>query len=239
MKRFAHITDIHLEEEFSTENGVDPKKNWERILADLKEKNITNVVFGGDIGSAKAHGYFFNSIKHFENFYLVPGNHDKFDEIKKFYDVSASGSAVELFYIREEGNYKIIFLDTSTENFSEAQQEWLRNQLSTEKKIIIFIHHPVLKTGFAVDNKYPLGNREALKEILQNSGKEINIFCGHLHLQDKRNEGNITQHVTIASGFQSLKISDEIIFDTGIFGYRIIELDQSIRTSIVAFDKME
>lgn len=49
MNRIAHITDIHLEEEFSTENGVDPKKNWEKILSDLKEKNIRSIVFGGDI----------------------------------------------------------------------------------------------------------------------------------------------------------------------------------------------
>jgi len=239
MKRIAHITDIHLEEEFSTGNGVDPVKNWEKILADLNEKNITNIVFGGDIGSPKAHEYFFNSVKDYDNFSLVPGNHDTFDEIKKHYDTSSSGSDTELYYTREDDIYKLIFLDTSTENFSEAQQEWLRAELNTGKKIIIFIHHPVLATGFAVDNKYPLKGRESLKEILQSSGRKINIFCGHLHLQDRRTEGNITQHVTIASGFQSLKVSDEIIFDTGIFGYRIIELGDDMRTSIVAFDKIE
>jgi len=244
MKRIAHITDIHLEEDFSKENNVEPKKNWLKILKDLKEKGIEQIVFGGDIGSAEAHKWFFESVKDFtgdfaNNFSLVLGNHDTYKETNKHFKIATNGSDSELYYTREDERYKYIFLDTSTSKFSKEQQAWLELELNTEKKIIIFMHHPVLETGFAVDIKYPLEGKEIVREILHKSEKEINIFCGHLHFQDVRTDKNVTQYVSFASCFQSLKITEEVVIDNGFFGYRIIEFGEEIKTSLVCFDKLE
>jgi len=237
MKRIAHITDIHLEEEFSRENGVDSAKNWVKILESLKKKGITEIVFGGDIGDPSSHQWFFSSVKDF-NFSGVLGNHDTFKDAGRHYNIS-SASQSELYYTKEDAQYKYIYLDSSTSKFSEPQQEWLGRELKSEKKIIIFIHHPILEVATMIDKKYSLEGREIVKEILQKSGKQITIFCGHLHCQDKTIDDNITQYVSFASCFQGTKLLSEIIIDNGFFGYRIIEFGDKIKTSLVCFDKIE
>jgi 3',5'-cyclic-AMP phosphodiesterase len=67
MKRIAFITDIHLEEQFPIDNGVNPKQNLEIVLNDICNRNITEIIFGGDIGDAKSHQYFFDSLKNFND----------------------------------------------------------------------------------------------------------------------------------------------------------------------------
>ena len=43
MKRIAHITDIHLEEQFSADNGVNTKENWKIIPNDVSKRKIKEV----------------------------------------------------------------------------------------------------------------------------------------------------------------------------------------------------
>ncbi len=59
----AYITDIHFDEQFPIEQGANPYKNWEIILNDIKSRGISEIIFGGDIGSSSAHFFFFNSFK--------------------------------------------------------------------------------------------------------------------------------------------------------------------------------
>lgn len=65
MQKNAFITDIHLDEAFPKEAGVDSHKNWNWILNDLQSKNIQEVIFGGDIGEYTSNNYFFESLKAF------------------------------------------------------------------------------------------------------------------------------------------------------------------------------
>ena len=49
-KKIAYITDLHLDEDFPKEMGVDSRSNWKVILKDVSNRNIDEIVFGGDIG---------------------------------------------------------------------------------------------------------------------------------------------------------------------------------------------
>jgi Icc protein len=60
-KTITYITDIHLDEKFSMDNGVDARKNWNIILADINQRQIDEVIFGGDIGEAAANKYFWDT----------------------------------------------------------------------------------------------------------------------------------------------------------------------------------
>ncbi|MBK7884551.1 MAG: hypothetical protein IPJ81_12770 [Chitinophagaceae bacterium] len=44
-KTIAYITDIHLDEKFPMDNGVDARGNWNIILADINKRQIDEVVF--------------------------------------------------------------------------------------------------------------------------------------------------------------------------------------------------
>jgi 3',5'-cyclic-AMP phosphodiesterase len=233
MKRIAFITDIHLDEQFPIDNNVDPANNFETVLADISKQGITDIIFGGDIGEASAHNYFFNALKQF-SFKLILGNHDKFDEVKKHFIVDENKN--ELYYKVEEENYLYLFLDTSSDEISNHQLEWLQSKLDRNKKIILFIHHPILSIDTPVDKMYPLKNREQLKSILLEYKKNVTVFCGHYHMNDEQELENIKQITTQSLSFQLVKNATEIKVDNTNFGYRIIEIyDDKIDTRLINF----
>lgn len=235
MKQIAFVTDIHLMEDGALMLGADPVKNWKVIINDLKERNIDMLVFGGDIGSSAAHEMFFDSLKPWKDrLYVVPGNHDKFSDLVKYSKWLTEGND-ELYYSFDD-SYRFIFLDTSRSFYSDAQYNWLSEKLKTDLPVIIFIHHPVFEVNSIVDKMYPLEGREKLKSLLSSVPIDITIFCGHLHTSDKSINGNVTQYVTLASSYQAEKDPVNVIHNTSIFGYRLIEANGNISTKEILFN---
>ncbi len=234
MKRIAFLTDVHLGEQFPIDNNVNVKQNFERVLTDLSSKNISEIIFGGDIGEHTSLEYFFESLKNY-SINLILGNHDKFKEVKKFF--FKDDKKDELFYSFEDEFYKYIFLDTSIDEISDIQIEWLKSKLKTIKKLILFIHHPVLEIETPVDKLYPLKNRDLLKSVLVENGQDITIFCGHYHMNDEQTYKNIKQFTTQSLSFQLEKKAVELKIDNSKFGYRIIEISKDkIETELITFE---
>lgn len=221
MKRIAYITDLHLDEDLSLEKGVDARENCKRILKDAVSRNITEIICGGDIGAKESYPWFFDLMKDFK-LDLTPGNHDQNSELVQYYDKNKLTNTGELYYTYEDQHYKYIFLDSSSEEISEQQFQWLISEIKTGRRIVIFIHHPVLAINTAIDQKYPLGGRERIKDALQTCSNEISIFCGHYHMYDEQKDQNLKQMVTPAVSFQIDKNAGSIEIVTGSFGYRII-----------------
>lgn len=227
MKHIAYVTDIHLDEAFPIENGVAARKNWLRILEDISYRGIVEVIFGGDIGEAKANSWFFESLKPFD-LKITLGNHDTFSEAIKHYDNEYLDGKKELYYSCEHEFLKCIYLDSSSGEISPKQLTWLKDELITTKKILIFIHHPVLEVNIVVDKKYPLKNREEVKSLLKNVKNDIMIFCGHYHTTDDKTEGNIRQLVTLAASYQITKGTDTVNVENNSFGYRILSIEEDL-----------
>ena len=239
MKKFAIITDTHFEEKFPIENGSNAKGNWELILNDVLKREINHIVFTGDIGTEESNKWFFESLKKYDiSFNVILGNHDTFSSAIKYYNPGIPEDSNELYYSIEENNYKYIFLDSSTSIISPPQLEWLGENIITDKNIILFIHHPVLETGATPQREYPLYESDKLKKVLAQTGKEINIFCGHLHLNDERREGNINQFVTPSACYQAKRNSATTEKDNINFGYRVVEIKkEKIKSEVIMFDK--
>ena len=234
MKQIAFLTDIHLHEHLPVDNDVNPKKNLEIVLDDLSRRNITKIIFGGDIGDATAHPIFFEALKPY-SFNLILGNHDHFNQVAGYY--RPDKEKAELYYRFEEDDYKYLVLDSSTDEVSEAQLTWLRIELETSKKLLLFIHHPVLAIDTPIDKLYPLKNREQLKSVLIESEKDITIFCGHYHMNDETSYRNIKQIITQALSYQIVKNATDLKVDGSIFGYRIIGIDKDrIDTELINFE---
>ena len=233
MKRIAFITDIHLDEQFPLDNNVNPRDNFEKVLADIEKKKINEIVFGGDIGEATAHRYFFDKLKNY-SFHLILGNHDKFENAKQHFYKGISNE--ELYYKAVDENYQYIFLDTSKDKLSKNQLKWLQVELTEKKKLILFIHHPVLEIVTQADKAYPLKNRNELQSILFNFKNTVTIFCGHYHMNDEQEFKNVKQYTTQSLSFQLKRNITEIEVDNRNFGYRIIEFrNAEIQTEIINF----
>ncbi|TRW23989.1 hypothetical protein FMM05_12590 [Flavobacterium zepuense] len=233
-KVIAFITDTHLGDTHTRCEGYNPAKQLDDVLNNSALQNATHLVFAGDITEPQMYPYFFNRLHSaYPNYKAILGNHDKHAEaVKHCHYKSASGT--ELYYSEEDEFYKYIYLDSSSSYISESQLQWLEQELDTSKKIVIFIHHPILAVATGMDSIYPLKNRDALRTLLHQLSNDVTIFCGHYHMPDKQQVGNIVQYITPATSFQVKKASDTIEVNTDSFGYRIITLKpQSVTTQLL------
>ncbi len=234
-QKIAYITDLHVDEQFPKDYNVDAHLNWQIILKDVSEKNISKIIYGGDIGELSSNQWFFDTLKDYD-LELTLGNHDKFSEVKKYYKGAMNLTVPELYYSREEEQYKYIFLDSSAGCISKQQFDWLKSELLESKKILLFIHHPILSINTEADRQFALKGREELKQLLLDSDLEIVIFCGHYHMSDYSIQNNVEQYITPASSVQVVKNDREIIFNGETFGYRIIDFNSNrVETELVMF----
>lgn len=220
MNRIAFITDLHLGEKGPAKKGADQLKNWQRVLADLRARNIQNIIFGGDLGESKDIEGLFSDVESFQ-VDVILGNHDTYSKIKKYY--AAGEDDDELFYAKTIGTYHCIFLDTSSYKLSHKQQAFLKLQLELAEKPVVFIHHPVVNIGTWMDRNHPLKNREEVKAIIQDCLKEVSMFSGHYHLSHNVVEGNIIQVIAPAVSYQILYNPAANVSDVSQFGYLILD----------------
>lgn len=235
MKTIAYICDIHLDEDFPATLGVDAHNNWKHIMEDIRQRNIKDIIFGGDIGEIASNESFFDSLKDF-NLHITPGNHDDGSEILKYYPGNQN-SGSEIYHSEEDEFFKYIFLDSSKEELSDNQFDWLKNELKSNKNILLFIHHPILEVDSPIDKKYPLHGREKISALLKDYNNHIHIFCGHYHMQDEKSIGNIRQYITPAASYQIKKHADKIETESDTFGYRLIKIDKQQMETQVIFRK--
>ena len=228
--RIAHLTDIHMDEPFPKQRGVDAQANWEKVLADVKSRQIEKVIFGGDIGARSSLNYFFNSLKDFD-LSISPGNHDLDLEGVPHLENPEGKDGYYHFY--DIDHTRIICMDSSTGQVSDAQKEWLKESLNTSLQIVLAVHHPLLAVPSYIDNRHALKDRESIQQILYETGKEVTVICGHYHLEDERSTGNIHQMVTPAASYLIEK-SEQLKFRDGIFGYRILEISpQKVESNVI------
>ena len=227
MKTIAHITDLHLDEQFPIDQGVKARENIHKILEDVKKRNVDEVIFTGDIGTPESNRWFFHLIsKYGFDLKITLGNHDTFVEAAKYFAPDQLGKRSELYYSLQDNNFKYIFLDSSSGNISQAQKNWFLDELKTNKPILLFIHHPILETHTTPQREYPLKSSQQLCDHLKELNSLIYIFCGHIHMKDERKEGNVSQFVTPAACFQVKRNSETSEVDNINFGYRLIQIDE-------------
>jgi 3',5'-cyclic-AMP phosphodiesterase len=232
-KRIAHITDSHLGDPTAHSRGINPDRNLEDAVKHLTDSGVADLVFGGDIGYEETYQRFFDTLQKYKpGFMITPGNHDNIQEILKHF--GNTYQADRFYHSNEDEHYKYIWLDSSSENINDEQLAWLEGEANTTKKVIVFIHHPILGFDTGMDVTYPLKNRNAVNALLQQCRQPVIVFCGHYHMPDKRIEGRITQYITPALSFQVKKNSPNIDIIIPYFGYRIITItESSVRTQLV------
>lgn len=223
MKQIAYITDVHLEEQFPKDFGVDARRNLKLILEDVRKKNITEIIIGGDMGETTAKE-FFELLEDF-TLHVTLGNHDDFTEVTKYFKKYTRADRSELYYSFERDAFKYVFLDSSSGSISKTQLQWLRDELKTNLSLLLFLHHPVLPVHTPIDQLYPLRNRQELRSLLQDFPQPVTIFCGHYHMNDEAVISYIRQFITPAASVQIEKEAEPMKLYNGPFGYRIISID--------------
>lgn len=164
IKRIAHITDLHLDEQFPFDNKISARKRFDKILKSIKDNSIDKIVCTGDIGENKGVLYFFSQLKKL-NLSVALGNHDNFTEISKHYNLGADFSSKKIYRSELQNYFKFIYLDSSSGIIDIKQLEWLKKELISSNPIVIFIHHPIIGLNLKVDEIGKLKNREGFNII--------------------------------------------------------------------------
>ena len=212
------------------------QSNLRIVLDDVARKGISEVIFGGDIGTAQSVAGFFELLARYGfATSVILGNHDTFAEVGKYWPHGAGGIDGKMCYARSAGYLKQLFLDTSDNSVGPAQLAWLARELEPACRVVLFIHHPVLDVHTPIERAgAALRDREQLMALLTASACEIDVFCGHYHMDDERSEANVRQFVTPAVSYQIVKRAERIEVDTSEVAYRIIDIDGTdIRTEVV------
>ena len=226
IKRIAHITDLHLDEEFPFGNNTSARRRFDIILASVRVNGISSVVCTGDIGVNDGIQYFFEKLENMD-LSITLGNHDDFKRIFKYYSLGADYSSGKIYKSEIQNGFKIIYLDSSSGNIDDKQFKWLKKEIKASRPIIIFVHHPIIGVELKVDEIGRLIKREDLIKVLEKVSNKIYIFCGHYHMEHTLIHRNIHQFITPAVAFQIEKDRFEIKTNTTISGYRIIQFDNN------------
>jgi|SRR5579871_136000 len=238
----AHVTDLHIGQQPSVDSDVQYKlrylsnsdqhrDHFDTIIKDVGSRGITEIVFGGDIGTTDSNEWFFSRLrKQPAKLALTLGNHDKINEVARHFDLAASAAVGKYYYLRDTPDIDLIFLDSSANEIDGEQQIWLARTLAGSiKPLVIFVHHPIFAVASPFDESSggALVRRKDLQRILADSKRRIDIFCGHYHMSDTASFGNVTQHLTPAGCYQIEKSPARLELDVRQFGYRLIALDGS------------
>jgi 3',5'-cyclic-AMP phosphodiesterase len=251
-KIIAHFTDAHLGQKLVMGRGIEKDKmlyehepaehqdNLRLVLDDIARKGISDIVFGGDIGSAESVPGFFEILKGYRfTPSLVLGNHDAYANVIKHCYYSANALTGKMCYSHDDGFLRSLFLDTSDNTVSDHQLTWLRHQTDGATKIALFLHHPILEIVTPLERAgATLRDRDKLKTLLTGLSCEVWAFCGHYHMDDGAAEANIRQFATPAVSYQIVKRAEGVEVETSRVGYRILEIDEDeIRTEVVMLDR--
>lgn len=254
--RFAIISDIHLgREELLKGFGIELKKPILPLLKEFieninQDSEVKFIVQLGDLITAdnlnqdKKNLSLILDLLNKSNVpvYHVSGNHDfwhleqelkgitSYDELHYSFDME-DFHCVALFSepVRKIGG------GVSHIRINQEQVGWLKKDLKkTNKKTIVFVHHSLaeenLKYHFWFENRPNvclIQNREEVRNIIEDSGKVVAVFMGHLHWNRPNNHNSIP-YFTLQSMVQDI---DRKGFPSN--SYTIIDIDKkSINVNI-------
>ncbi|MCG8508656.1 MAG: metallophosphoesterase [Rhodospirillales bacterium] len=120
---------------------------------------------------------------------LMMGNHDDRASFRRVFTDAEGEQSDPVRECLDLGDHRLILLDTLAPGGSEgdldaAQIEWLSSVLAAaDRKCLIFLHHPPLRTFLPAFDAIGLKDRGVLSAVIaEHRGKIASLFFGHCHM---------------------------------------------------------
>jgi len=143
---------------------------------------------------------------------LVPGNHDNRKALRTvFEDASYLRSEIEAcYYVIDNPSdpLRLVCLDTLVADqhggkLGEQQLDWLdRTLASSNKPVLIFMHHPPIRTGIPMFDEMGCSDGDRLGEIVEKYPQVLAIGCGHVHRPIHAMWNGAMLHVAPSASYQ-------------------------------------
>lgn len=227
------VSDPHIVAPGEEIIGLDPSARLDAVLkhAMAYQGDADHLVILGDLthnGTPEEYRQMAALLAQVEVPYtLMLGNHDRRAGFAKVFGGNAFVQEVV-----ELGTHRLICLDTLDEDavprhsgyLCAARLDWLRARLDeSDKPVVLALHHPCFETGFSGMDRIRLRNDEALFELLAQSGRAVQLLCGHVHRAISGTAGGLPFAVFKSSCHQmpmmlGISGSGHSIDETGAYG---------------------
>jgi len=194
----AQISDTHIVPKGQEWKSLPETKVADRLNLIVQNLNQLNprpdiVLHTGDAiddGGLEAYTHLKEILKSLSvPFYIIPGNHDDREDMRTaFLHDSYMPSKGFIQYVIDDYDVRLIALDTVVPNethglICDERMAWLKSILkqNTHKPTLIFMHHPLLKTGQVLLDKVKCYTPDDFESLISNFPNIIGIISGHYH----------------------------------------------------------
>ncbi len=157
------------------------------------------------------------------------------------------------YYSVQLGSSIMLILDSSLDEVSGSQGDWLKDQLAKinadTRFVFLVYHHPTYTSSSDAKafggGHSSRGTEQALGRMLeekqQHIAARIVVFNGHVHNYERHEHGGVTYFVTGGGGAQAYPITrapDDLYKDNGInYNYLLVDVDHD--TARVTMNKLD
>ncbi len=248
MSRISIVSDIHISDNSADSFGIDTQHNFAQVVTHLRANRPDHLMLLGDFSlrePLRTHVEWVHSRAQMVGapMLAVAGNHDTSSEVAEVFGLIQPPNSELLYYRRDFGNQRALFLDTSAGFMDAEQQDWLHLEMSgARESTLVFMHHPPTAMGVTfMDARY--GFRDERNEVynLLFGGKyPVHVFCGHYHTARSTQIGMHSIHVCPSTYFQIDATQPDFAVSHAMPGMRHIELTgDQLRTWIEFLPKRE
>lgn len=197
MKKLLIFTDIHLKDPGETIIGLDPMERFQHGLdhAVANHPDAARIILTGDLTH-------YGRTTQFERLKealadcpipvsLMLGNHDNRKGFDNVFPDEPRTSEGFVQQVTDMDDYRLILMDTLDEPaedlhsgfLCEHRLAWLDQALAeaTDRKVVVFTHHPPMLTGFDGMDSIALRNRFDLISRLKKHPRPVQVISGHIH----------------------------------------------------------
>jgi 3',5'-cyclic-AMP phosphodiesterase len=196
MTKIIHVTDTHIAAPGQLVVGHDPRQRLAEVIASINQAHpdAALCVFSGDLtdrGDEAAYREFAAILGDLDLPYrLMMGNHDHRATFRKVFPHEPVDDAGFVQSVAAVGDLRLVLADTlddarpDTGRLCPIRLEWLGDTLtrSTDRRSIVFMHHPPFSVGVPWFDAMMLNEPEAFQSLLRESGSVMHLAFGHLHL---------------------------------------------------------
>lgn len=197
MQKIIAFTDIHMLGEGRTLIGLNPAARFAQGLSHAIDAHpdAERIVLCGDLTHNAAPAEYAR-LRHALDTCPLPvslmlGNHDRRAPFLAAFPEAPTMKTGHVQHVVDVEGYRLVCLDTLDEDapdtpsgfLCDARLDWLDHALDTAgpRRVIVFAHHPPIRTGFAGMDRIGLRNRHELIARLADAGNAVQIVSGHIH----------------------------------------------------------
>jgi Icc protein len=195
--RIVHLADLHLTgSPGKLTHGVDPHANLAAAVAAIRKQVPAPdlVVLGGDLLEDGEHSSYQAVLDLFKDLQVpvqvVFGNHDSLAGFRKTAQPQRGPEFPGYYSFDLKGvHFAMLYTACSGKEYGRLEEKqllWLNEDLhrSSQKPVLVFMHHPPFDTGVGWLDKLRLANAREFWEIIPPYARNIlGVFAAHLHLQ--------------------------------------------------------